>query len=76
MSTRAIQEKSANKILSHIRECVAFMEQQTERRVNIIRSDNGLEYSKDPSMNNFKEKGILKELPAAYNPAGSEMVEG
>ena len=52
------------------------MEQQTERRVNIIRSDNGLEYSKDPSMNNFKEKGILKELPAAYNPAGSEMVEG
>ena len=74
-SAKAIMEKNASEVLSHIKEFVAFVEQQTERSVKIIRSDNGLEYSNDQSLRFFKEKGIEKEFTSAYNPAGNGMVE-
>ena len=74
-STKSLCRKQAIDVLKHIQEFVSFIEQQSERNVKIVRSDNGLEYNNEESSAYFKERGIFREMTAPYNPAGNGMVE-
>ena len=55
-STKSLCRKQATDVLKHIQEFVSFIEQQSERNVKIVRSDNGLEYNNEESSAYFKER--------------------
>jgi len=74
-STRPIQTKSAQEILGHIDEVIKFVEQQSERNVKAVRSDNGLEYDNENVREFLKRRGIRHEFNAPYNAAGNGTAE-
>jgi len=53
---------------------VALVENATNRRIRVLRSDNGGEYT-SKEFDNFKDAGIKKEFTVPYNPQQNGVVE-
>jgi transposase InsO family protein len=57
------------------KEFKALIENLSERNINILRSDNGGEYTSKEFVNFCKDVGIKRELTTPYNPQQNGVVE-
>jgi hypothetical protein len=62
-------------VLSKFKEFKALIENLSERKIKILRSDNGGEYTSKEFVNFFKYVGIKRELTTPYNPQQNGVAE-
>jgi transposase InsO family protein len=55
-------------VFNKFKEFKALIENLSERKINILRSDNGGEYTSKEFMNFCKDVDIKRELTTSYNP--------
>jgi transposase InsO family protein len=71
--------KSKDEVFSKFKEFKALIENLFERKIKILRSDNGGEYNSKEFVNFYKYVGIKRELTTPYNPqqnsVGEERIE-
>ena len=67
--------KSKDELLTKFQESKAKVENLTERRVKILRFDNGGEYTSKEIIVFYKECGIKRELRVPYNPEQNGVAE-
>jgi hypothetical protein len=60
--------KSKDEVFSKFKEFKALIENLSERKIKILRSDNGGEYTSKEFVNFRKDVGIKRELTTPYNP--------
>jgi transposase InsO family protein len=60
--------KSKDELFSIFKEFKALIENISERKIKILRSDNGGEYTSKEFVNYCKDVGIKRELTTPYNP--------
>jgi hypothetical protein len=60
--------KSKDEVFSKFKEFKALIENIFERKIKILRSDNGGEYTSKEFVNFCKDIGIKRELTTPYNP--------
>jgi transposase InsO family protein len=60
--------KSKDKVFSKFKEFKALIENLSERKIKILRSNNGGEYTSKEFVNLCKDVGIKRELTTPYNP--------
>ena len=56
--------KNKDEVFSEFKEFKALIENHTERKIKIFRSNNGREFTS----NEFKDSGIKRDLSTPYNP--------
>jgi hypothetical protein len=59
--------KSKDEVLSKFKEFKALIENLSERKIKILRLDNGGEYTSKEFVNFYKDVGIKRELTTPYN---------
>jgi transposase InsO family protein len=64
-----------DEVFSCFREFEAQVENQTGKKINILRLDNGGEYTSNDFKDLCKEAGIKRELTVSYNPQQNGVVE-
>jgi hypothetical protein len=62
-------------VFSKFKEFKALIENLSERKIKILRSDNGGEYTSKEFMNFCKDVGIKRELTTPYNPQQNGVAE-
>jgi transposase InsO family protein len=62
-------------VFNKFKEFKALIENLSERKIKILRSDNGGEYTSKDFMSFFKDVGIKKELTTPYNPQQNSVAE-
>jgi transposase InsO family protein len=62
-------------VFSKFKEFKALIENLSKRKINILRSDNGGEYTSKEFVNFCKDVGIKRELTTLYNPQQNGVVE-
>jgi hypothetical protein len=67
--------KNKDGILAKFQEFKAQIENQTERKIKILRSNNGGEYTSKEFNGFCIEEGIKREFPVPYNPQQNGVVE-
>jgi hypothetical protein len=67
--------KSKDEVFSKFKEFKALIENLFERKIKILRSDNGGEYTSKEFVNFCKDVGIKRELTTPYNPQQNGVVE-
>jgi len=67
--------ETKDKVVTKFQDFKAKVENLTERRIKILRSDNGGEYTSKEIIAFYKEFGIELELIVPYNPQQSGVVE-
>jgi transposase InsO family protein len=67
--------KSKDEVFSKFKEFKALIENLSERKIKILRSDNGGEYISKEFVNFCKDVGIKRELTIPYNPQQNGVVE-
>jgi hypothetical protein len=67
--------KSKDEVLNKFKEFKALIENLSERKIKILRSDNGGEYTSKYSVNFCKDVGIKREITTPYNPQQNGVVE-
>jgi hypothetical protein len=67
--------KSKDEVFSKFKEFKALIENLSERKIKILRSDNGGEYTSKEFVNFCKDVGIKRELTTPYNPQQNSVVE-
>jgi hypothetical protein len=67
--------KSKNEVLSKFKEFKSLIENLSERKIKILRSDNGGEYTSKEFVNFCKDVGIKRELTTLYNLQQNGVVE-
>jgi transposase InsO family protein len=67
--------KSKDELFSKFKEFKALIENLSERKIKILRSDNGGEYTSKEFANFYKDVGIKRELTTPYNPQQNDVVE-
>jgi len=60
--------KSKDEILGKFKEFKALVENLSERKINILRSDNGGEYTSNEFGIFWRDVGIKRDLTTPYNP--------
>jgi transposase InsO family protein len=60
--------KTKDEVFSRFKEFKALVENQTGKKIKILRSDNGSEYTFNEFKNFCKEAGIKRELTVPFNP--------
>jgi transposase InsO family protein len=60
--------KSKDEVFSNFKEFKALIENLSERKIKILRSDNGGEHTSKEFVNFCKYVGIKRELTTPYNP--------
>ena len=60
--------KSKNEVFSKFKEFKALVENLSEKKIKIFRSDNGGEFTSGELKAFYKEFGIKRELSTPYNP--------
>jgi transposase InsO family protein len=60
--------KTKDEVFSKFKEFKALIENLSEKRIKILRSDNGGEYTSKAFVNFCKDVGIKRELTNPYNP--------
>ena len=58
-----------------IKQVIAFLETQTGTKVRIFKSDNGTEFVNKANEEYFRQKGILQQTIAPYNPQSNGKIE-
>jgi transposase InsO family protein len=67
--------KSKDEVFNKFKEFKALIENLYKRKIKIIRSDNGGEYTSKEFMNFCKYVGIKRELTTPYNPQQNDVAE-
>jgi transposase InsO family protein len=67
--------KSKDEVLSKFKKLKALIENIFERKIKILRSDNGGEYTSKEFVNFCKYVGIKRELTTPYNPQQNSVAE-
>jgi transposase InsO family protein len=67
--------KSKDEVFSKFKEFKALIENLSERKIKILRSDNGGEYTSKVFANFCKDVGIKRELTTPYNPQQNGVAE-
>jgi hypothetical protein len=67
--------KSKDEVFSKFKEFKALIENLSERKIKILRSDNGGEYTSKEFVNFCRDVGIKRELTTPYNPQQNGVVE-
>jgi transposase InsO family protein len=67
--------KTKDEVFSKFKEFKALIENPSERKIKILRSDNGGEYTSKEFVNFCKDVGIKRELTTPYNPQQNGVVE-
>ena len=67
--------KSKDELVTKFQEFKAEVEKLIERRIKILRSDNGGEYTSKEIITFYKEFGIKRKLIVPYNPKQNGVVE-
>jgi transposase InsO family protein len=67
--------KSKDEVFSEFKEFKALIENISKRKIKILRSDNGGEYTSKEFVNFCKDVGIKRELTNPYNPQQNGVVE-
>jgi transposase InsO family protein len=67
--------KSKDEVFSKFKEFKALIENLSERKIKILRSDNGGEYTSQEFANFCKDVGIKRELTTPYNPQQNGVAE-
>jgi hypothetical protein len=60
--------KTKDQVLNRFQEFSAQVENLIEKNINVLRLNNGGEYTSDVFSDFFKEAGIKKDLTVPYNP--------
>jgi hypothetical protein len=67
--------KSKDEVFRKFKEFKALIENLSERKIKILRSDNGGEYTSKEFVNFCKDVGIKRELTTPYNPQQNGVAE-
>jgi hypothetical protein len=67
--------KSKDEVFSKFKEFKALIENLSERKIKILRSDNGGEYTSKEFVSFCKDVGIKRELTTPYNPQQNGVLE-
>jgi len=67
--------KTKDEVFNKFQEFKAPVENQTKKKVKILRSENGGEYTSNEFKYFCKEASIKKELRVPYNPLQNRVVE-
>jgi transposase InsO family protein len=67
--------KSKDEVFSKFKEFKALIENLSKRKIKILRSDNGGEYTSKEFVNLCKYVGIKRELTTPYNSQQNGVVE-
>jgi transposase InsO family protein len=67
--------KSKSEIFKNFKEFKEIVENLSEKKINILRSDNGGEFTSDEFNTFCKEFGIKREISTPYNPQQNVVVE-
>jgi transposase InsO family protein len=67
--------KSKDEVLGKFKEFKALVQNLSERKIKILRSDNGGEYTSNEFGNFCRYVGIKRELTTPYNPQQNGVVE-
>jgi hypothetical protein len=67
--------KSKDEVFSKFKEFKALIENLSERKIKILRSDNGGEYTSKEFVNYCKDVGIKRDLTTPYNPKQNGVAE-
>jgi hypothetical protein len=67
--------KSKDEVFNKFKEFKALIENLSERKIKILRSDNGGEYTSKEFVNFCKDVGIKRELTILYNPQQNGVAE-
>jgi hypothetical protein len=67
--------KSKGEVFSKFKEFKALVENLSERKINILRPDNGGEFTYDDFKTFCREVGIKRELSTPYNPQQNGVAE-
>jgi transposase InsO family protein len=67
--------KSKDEVFDKFKEFKSLIENISERKIKILRSDNGGEYTSKEFVNFCKDAGIKRELTTPYNPQQNGVVE-
>jgi transposase InsO family protein len=67
--------KSKDEVFSKFKEFKASIENLSERKIKILRSVNGGEYTSKEFVNFCKDVGIKRELTTPYNPQQNGVAE-
>jgi transposase InsO family protein len=60
--------KTKDEIFSRVREFKARVEKKTGKKIKVLRSYNGEDYTSNDFKDFCKEAGIKRELTVSYNP--------
>ena len=60
--------KTKDEVFSRFQEFKALVENQTGKKIRVLRSDNGGEYTSKEFMDFYAGEGIRRELTVPYNP--------
>jgi transposase InsO family protein len=60
--------KDKSEVFNKFKEFNVLVEKLYEKKINMLRSDNGGEFTSDEFMEFCKEVGIKRELSTPYNP--------
>jgi transposase InsO family protein len=67
--------KSKDEVFSKFKEFKALIENLSERKIKILRLDNGGEYTSKEFVNYYKDVGIKRDLTTTYNPQQNGVAE-
>jgi transposase InsO family protein len=67
--------KSKGEVFRKFKEFKALIENLSERKIKILRSNNGGEFTSDDFITFYREVGIKRELSTPYNPQQNGVAE-
>jgi transposase InsO family protein len=67
--------KTKDEVFSRFQEFKTLVENQTGKKIKVLRSDNGGEYTSNDFKDFCKEAGIKRELTVSYNPQQNGVAE-
>jgi transposase InsO family protein len=67
--------KTKDEVFSHFREFKTQVENMTRKKIKVLRTDNGGEYTSSEFIDFCKEAGIKREKTVPYNPQQNGVVE-
>ena len=67
--------KNKDEVFSKFKEFKSLIENHIEKKIKILRSDNGREFTSNELKDLCKESGIKRDLSAPYNPQQNGIAE-